>query len=216
MGKRGPAPKGEYADKTAVLSTRITRELRLNLEKSSRKSRRSLSSEIEYRLRRSYEEDESITDRFGSREAYALLRLIGLSAELSGGSGSDWLHDGNRFDQALNAITGVLEQFRPKTPAAQAPLSAQPGNNPDGWGIAHTVAAQTEGLATAADLIEAISGKATPTTESRRNRKPLKVLPRIKQDLGSLKTRVDPDAARERLGRARANVASKLGNGEEQ
>lgn len=54
MGKRGTKAKGEYHDKSAVISTRITSELRKMLETSVKKSGLTISREIEHRLRWSY------------------------------------------------------------------------------------------------------------------------------------------------------------------
>jgi hypothetical protein len=52
---RGARPKGEYAGKASWLSTRITGDLRAKLEGSAQKCGRSLSQEVEHRLRRSFE-----------------------------------------------------------------------------------------------------------------------------------------------------------------
>lgn len=54
MGKRGSVAKGEYQDKSAVLSTRITADLRKMLESSVKKSGLTISREVEHRLRWSY------------------------------------------------------------------------------------------------------------------------------------------------------------------
>ena len=43
MGRRGPKPKGEYVDKSATLSTRISAELRAQLEGAVRSSGLKLS-----------------------------------------------------------------------------------------------------------------------------------------------------------------------------
>jgi hypothetical protein len=55
--KRGPGggrkPRGEFKGKTAMLTTRITPETRGWLESAAQKSGRSLSQEVEYRLRQS-------------------------------------------------------------------------------------------------------------------------------------------------------------------
>ena len=51
---RGPKAKGEYHDKSAVLSTRISSELRKMLEASVKKSGLTISREVEHRLRWSF------------------------------------------------------------------------------------------------------------------------------------------------------------------
>jgi hypothetical protein len=50
----GRKPKGDFAGKAAWLSTRITPELRQNLNRAAQESGRSLSQEIERRLRASF------------------------------------------------------------------------------------------------------------------------------------------------------------------
>src|SRR5688572_13310257 len=84
MGKRGPKPTGPYGDKTKVLSTRITAPTRAALERAAAKSKRSLSSEIEYRLRRSFDEDQKIEEIFFSREIYAFVRLVAEAMNMAG------------------------------------------------------------------------------------------------------------------------------------
>jgi hypothetical protein len=81
MAKRGAVPKGEYVGKSAVLSTRITPDLREGLQNAANKSGRSLSQEIEYRLRRSFGEDQKISDLFGSDSIFILVRMIALSLQ---------------------------------------------------------------------------------------------------------------------------------------
>ena len=76
MGKRGPQPKGGYEGKTAVLSTRITPELRKALEKAAADRGSSLSSEIESRLRRSFDYEGSIRDIFKDGPTYAFMRTL--------------------------------------------------------------------------------------------------------------------------------------------
>ncbi len=54
MGKRGPLPRGEYGRKigrTAVLSTRLQPDTRALLVAAKEASGRSLSQELEHRLR---------------------------------------------------------------------------------------------------------------------------------------------------------------------
>ena len=65
MGKRGPTPKGEYADKRAVLSTRISAELRDALERAVKQNGHTLSREVEHRLRRTFNDGQAATEMFG-------------------------------------------------------------------------------------------------------------------------------------------------------
>jgi len=87
------------------------------LVKKSRESGRSLSQEIEYRLRRSLDEDRTIINIFGSRRNYAIMRLISsvLLADqhlVSRGKVS-WLEDTDAFDNAVAKVVAALELFRP-------------------------------------------------------------------------------------------------------
>lgn len=54
MGKRGPKAKGPYENRTTVVSTKITPELRDALHAGAKANGRSLSHEIEVRLRETF------------------------------------------------------------------------------------------------------------------------------------------------------------------
>jgi hypothetical protein len=53
---------------------RIRPDLRKSLERAAKASGRSLSQEVEHRLRRSFVEDDKIADAFGDRRTYRLMR----------------------------------------------------------------------------------------------------------------------------------------------
>src|SRR5436190_20191158 len=110
MGK-GPRPKGEYAGKSSVFSTRIRPDLRKNLERAAKASGRSLSQEVEHRLRRSFVEDEKVAEAFGDRRTYRLMRLMSDAIQLSQNEENDghWLDDPFRFRIALAAMRSVVE-----------------------------------------------------------------------------------------------------------
>ena len=117
MGKRGPAPKGEYVGQTAVLSTRITPDLRARLEvEVSKRPNNTISREIEHRIRRSFIQDDEIINAFGSRENYALMRVISMVLELwhnPADLAADWRHDPTAYDQVCKKIAAVLKAMRP-------------------------------------------------------------------------------------------------------
>ncbi|MFY9292612.1 MAG: hypothetical protein WAP03_18255 [Methylorubrum rhodinum] len=124
MGKRGPAPKGEYSGQTAVLSTRITPDLRAQLEAEVKKSGKTLSREIEHRLRRSFIEDEKISEAFGSRQVYALMKMISMIIQTWHNPlqfEKDWRSDPLSYDQMCKKISYALKAMRPEGPVA--PLS---------------------------------------------------------------------------------------------
>ena len=80
MGKRGPQPKGEYGGKigrTAVLSTQASAGYPRRLCSGGETSGRSLSQELEHRLRRTFIEDDKAVDFYGSQSNAAILKLIG-------------------------------------------------------------------------------------------------------------------------------------------
>src|SRR6516162_3242286 len=80
MGKRGPQPRGEYGGKihrTAVLSTRLQPDTRTRLVAAKEASGRSLSQELEHRLRRTFIDDDKAIDFYGSESSAAILKLIG-------------------------------------------------------------------------------------------------------------------------------------------
>ncbi len=123
MGKRGPKSSGGYGDKTRVLSTRITAQTRQGLEVSAKSNGLSLSSEIEHRLRRSFDDDR-IVDLLGGPQLYAILRTIAASMDMTGrqalftahgkvGGALDWLNDPYAYDQALEATMRILDALRP-------------------------------------------------------------------------------------------------------
>lgn len=113
MARRGPVPRGEYVNKSRVLSTRIKEDTRAALEDAAAESGRSLSQEIEHRLRKSFDDDLRISDRFGSRENYAVIRLLVSLFEKAPNGSKSWLDDPDNFNHVLASITSVLNALRP-------------------------------------------------------------------------------------------------------
>jgi hypothetical protein len=122
MGKRGPKPRGEYTGKTAIFSTRIRPDTKARLVAAAKAKGRSLSQELERRLRWTFTRDDEVIKYFGSPETEAVLQLIGATiqsvtrikgTQIRGSSGLVWTSDPRLFDQATKAIAQVLELFRP-------------------------------------------------------------------------------------------------------
>jgi hypothetical protein len=116
MGKRGPAPKGEFGDKSAVLSTRISSELRARLEAQVEQSGLTLSREIEHRLRRSFIDDEKISEGYGNRRNLAIMKILSMMIEAKrrpNQADADWLEDPWLFDQVVISLNAILEGIRP-------------------------------------------------------------------------------------------------------
>src|SRR6266851_2066207 len=116
MGKRGPAAKGEFGDKSAVLSTRISAELRAALEKSVAQSGLTLSREIEHRLRRTFSDDEKISEGFGTRRNRAFMHIAAMLTQTlhrKDQPAAEWLDDPWLFEQYVIKLNALLEAFRP-------------------------------------------------------------------------------------------------------
>jgi hypothetical protein len=117
--RRGPVPKGEYADKAATISTRITADLRGWLERAAKNSGRTLSQEIENRLRQTFVEEERMIDRFGGERTARILQVV--ASVLHGvrnpeNPEADWLDDPCAFDLGVDAIYWSLAPVRPPHP----------------------------------------------------------------------------------------------------
>jgi hypothetical protein len=121
MGKRGPRPKGEYGgthERTAVLSMRLRPETRLRLEAAAKAGKRSISQEVEHRLRRTFGEDDNDIKRYGTKQNAAIVNLIGAAIRSASDRDSpkrkhDWLKEQWLFDDVMAAIRHALLWFRP-------------------------------------------------------------------------------------------------------
>ncbi len=117
----GRKPKGEYRGKSAVFSTRITPDLRRDLEKASKKSGRSLSQEIERRLKDSF--------RIQKARDPAVAALCYLIGEIAIRACGDWKNAPWHFQAFRTALNGLLDFLAPTGPV-EVPtelLSAFPG-----------------------------------------------------------------------------------------
>jgi len=128
MGKRGPSPQGEYSGKSKVFSTRIRADLRSSLDAAAKVSGRSLSQEVEHRLRRTFVDEDRSENAFGSRRNYLLMRMAATalqSAQNPQNPKAEWLDDPVAFDQAMKFLNAVLKQVRPKGSAAPVSDASQ-------------------------------------------------------------------------------------------
>jgi hypothetical protein len=192
MGKRGPAPRGEYAGKSQVLSTRIRPDTRKFLTDAAAASGRSLSQEIEHRLRRSFIEDDKITSTFGNRRNYRLMQVIAITVgELyrkddPTGAERDWLDDPVLFQQAEAAVTALLSSLRPPPSNSAAPSTAAPSND---W-VGETLRSPVVGLQKMALTFDAIQN-ADPALPLDRGSRRQHLAALMKGDLGDLADRVN-------------------------
>jgi hypothetical protein len=116
--RRGRAPKGEYAGKTAVMSFRITPDTKAALMKAAASSGRSLSQETEHRIRCALDNDERTSNFWGDAKTFAMMRLAAQAVQSLGkvrGARVHWTADAELFDAAIEAIIGTLWAFRPLT-----------------------------------------------------------------------------------------------------
>jgi hypothetical protein len=117
LATRGQPPRGPYAGKSAVLAWRVRPETRADIERAAQASGRSMSQEVEHRLKGSFAEDKEIKDRFGSERSYAVMRLMAstiVAIRPAGAADADWLNDPVLFDRAVEGIAAVLAHLRPK------------------------------------------------------------------------------------------------------
>jgi hypothetical protein len=132
MGKRGPQPKGEYGRKigrTAVLSTRLQPDTRARLSEAAKANKRSLSQELEHRLRGTFIEEDNVVDFYGTQSNAAVVKLLGAVIKSTCTSWlvktsdgwvpdahkdpGEWLRDPKLFNGVLTAIVHTLMWFKP-------------------------------------------------------------------------------------------------------
>ena len=121
MGKRGPQPRGEYGGKigrTAVLSTRLQPDTRTRLSDAAKASKRSLSQELEHRLRRTFTDDDKAVEFYGTEQNAAVVKLIGATinstaVKTTAKRKHEWLKEQWLFDDVMDAIVHILLWFRP-------------------------------------------------------------------------------------------------------
>jgi hypothetical protein len=116
MGKRGPKVKTEYPGVSRVHSIRLRSDLHAFLSDAAKRRGKSLSDEIQNRLRRTLFEEEKIADQFGDRQTFFLMRMIALAIQQMWNPdlpSASWLDDPFAFDQALKTANNVLAAIRP-------------------------------------------------------------------------------------------------------
>jgi hypothetical protein len=112
MGKRGPAPKDEASVSSQVLSIRVRPDTREALQAAATANKRTLSQEIQTRLRRSLATDEDIKNAFGSRRNFRLMQLIALAIEgLYRDGDTDWVDDPILLRQAEQIVATLFHSL---------------------------------------------------------------------------------------------------------
>jgi hypothetical protein len=199
MGKRGPQPKGEYGGKlkrTAVLSTRLQPDTRARLAQAAKASGRSVSQELEHRLRRTFSEDDKAVDFYGTEQTAAVVKLIGATiqstaARISSQGKHDWLKEQWLFDDVMAAIAHMLLWFRPGGDSGRHEKTLSSGTD------------------RAAQLIDEIrsADPALPITKGSTRQHAMAML---KDKLGDLVSERNPyDDLRERTPSVRSNISNR-------
>lgn len=125
-GRRGPRPRGPFADKRKTLTTRITNKTRENLDAAAKATDRSLSQEIEFRLERSFLRDEEdkrvrgntldgIYDSFGGKSPFEDMRVLGgLIGFIEKLGEKSWRDDITTNKLVVEAITMFFKKYGPE------------------------------------------------------------------------------------------------------
>jgi hypothetical protein len=119
----GRKPRGEYANRRASFTMRMSQELRNRLDRECGQSGRVLSQEVEHRLQESFAWPIKMQKEWGPPHIMALARLVvqvARAVEGAVGASFNATHDGlawhrNRFTHAALtvALNAVLEHFKP-------------------------------------------------------------------------------------------------------
>jgi hypothetical protein len=122
MATRGRPPKPEASRKSEPVSIRLTSELRARLEeeRTSADPPRTLSQEIEQRIRESFDFDKSIQKLLGGNDYhYWLLRIIAQQMILlEYETGCQFVKDRYTFNQVKLTINTILDRLKPAGRAA--------------------------------------------------------------------------------------------------
>jgi hypothetical protein len=117
MAGRGRPPKDAASRRGVQISFRVSQSLREQLEVARREgeSERSLSAEIELRLRRSFDGDADVQKHFSSSRLYWLSRYIArdiVHIEESTGPEARWLDDPFVYDEVRAYIDTLFDHMR--------------------------------------------------------------------------------------------------------
>jgi hypothetical protein len=95
-------------------------------------NRRSLSQELERRLRRTFIEDDEVIKFYGSGQTAAVVNLIGVAIQATAaraGKKHDWLEEQWLFDDVMDAIVHMLLWFRPGGDSGRREIKLSSGTN---------------------------------------------------------------------------------------
>jgi hypothetical protein len=117
-----------------VLSTRLQPDTRAWLVAAAQANARSLSQELEHRLRRTFADDNKAVEFYGTGQTAAVVKLIGATIHSAAARGSaqkkhDWLKEQWLFDDVMDAIAPVLMWFRPGGDSGRREIKLSSGTN---------------------------------------------------------------------------------------
>ncbi len=108
MPARAKLPPGE--GKRVPLNMRTTRELRERLEKEAADSGRSLTQEVEHRLKQSFSDPDARLQGFGSEDRLKLLRSLALAVDMvEATTGKDIFTDAETAEVGYKVMIGLLD-----------------------------------------------------------------------------------------------------------
>jgi hypothetical protein len=112
--RRGRPPKGDFHNKSAVFSTRITPETRAAIEAAAEASGRSISQEVERRLRESFTSARSCTglEKMSDDVQGLVVLLAMVITRMEQASGRSWRTNVAVGLAAIAALTTFLKQLR--------------------------------------------------------------------------------------------------------
>lgn len=176
---------------------RLRPETRLRLDAAAKASNRSVSQEVEHRLRGTFGEDDDDIKRYGSKQNAAVVNLIGAAIRSASDRDSpkkkhDWLKEQWLFDDVMAAISHVLLWFRPGGDGGLRPIN------------------MGSGTARADQLINEVrlADTALPITKGSARQH---TLARLKEKLGGLVTERNPyDDLRKPMPVERHNISPRL------
>jgi hypothetical protein len=102
---------------SGVTSIRFQPDLRKRLEQEAKRRDQSFSSEVQARLRRSFEDEKLLDSQFGSERNARIMQIAGSVMQMQRNPlnpDADWLDDPITFLLARNALLGVLDEVRPR------------------------------------------------------------------------------------------------------
>ena len=108
--KRGRPPLASGEGKRFPLNMRTTKEVRDKLEAAAKISGRSLAQEVEFRLQRSFHDEEALHRDFGGKDRFKLLKWFAISIGVAERiTGETWETDPETYRIAEKAMSVVLE-----------------------------------------------------------------------------------------------------------